>query len=215
MKKAKKKNAKNKIILFLAILLILFVIYNLFFNKKISDNSNNNEYAIVITNQSENSNSSDISYNVINNEGKTYKKTSYTYSKYLQTKIEDNNLYVTINKSAKDIILFDNMNANTDTQYKVTEITKNIKDTFVGHFNTTTDYPVLFILFDDNTAQYIDIETSFYSGKFSISGSIDISNIDYFSNVDITTKDNLSYIGVIATDLNGKNYEITSDMINR
>ena len=127
----------------------------------------------------------------------------------------NNNLYVKISPAAKDIILFDSMNVNLDEEYLVSEINKDIKNVFIGHFNSLTDYPVLFIIYTDNTAQYVDIEKSFNSGKFSIDGDIEIDNIDYFINVDVTKTDSTNYIGVIAITKNNIAYEITPSMINR
>lgn len=216
MKKTNKKLNKKFLLLALIILiLILLTLKIVFNNKNNSSDTEFREFATVITATPIPSNNNSYINNVVNSNGNTYKDVSYTYSTFLSTNLINNNLYVKISPAAKDIILFDSMNVNLDEEYLVSKINKDIKNVFIGHFNSLTDYPVLFIIYTDNTAQYVDIEKSFNSGKFSIDGDIEIDNIDYFINVDVTKTDSTNCIGVIAITKNNIAYEITPSMINR
>lgn len=216
MKKTNKKLNKKFLLLALIILtLILLTLKIVFNNKNNSSDTEFREFATVIMATPIPSNNNSYINNVANSNGNIYKDVAYTYSTFLSTSLINNNLYVKISPAAKDIILFDSMNVNLDEEYLVSKINKDIKNVFIGHFNSLTDYPVLFIIYTDNTAQYVDIEKSFNSGKFSIDGDIEIDNIDYFINVDVTKTDSTNCIGVIAITKNNIAYEITPSMINR
>ena len=154
--------------------------------------------------------------NILNNNGKTFIKATYTYSTFLTSRIEENNVYITLDSLAKNIILYDDMSIEPNTEYAVSG-TKNIdiKEVFIGHFNTVTDYPVIFILYKDGSAQYVDAKNSFYNASFEVAGNINVKNIEKFETVNITDENNLTTIGVIAINSQNVAYEITKDDLNR
>jgi hypothetical protein len=97
-------------------------------------------------------------------------------------------------------------------EYDVKGMPENIKSIFffkLGDYK----YPILLVLGQSGKLYYVDIETAYTTGSFTVNGPI--KNLPAVKEVNSTTvtKDGKEYVGAVITCENGQGYEFDISMI--
>lgn len=202
-------------LIIISILLFVFVFNN---NNEEEESSNLNIATIISTNNSTNvanSNESSIDFSSLNylNSSKTYEASSVTSNRFITTSFSAEELTVSIDDSAVDIILFDYMDAKTNTPYVVSNISGNIISVFSGKIGNSVGYPVLLALLEDGSIESINTELGFKNAEFESNGKIDgLTNVEKIINVNIT-ENGTTYPGMVAVLRDNSLLEITTEML--
>lgn len=211
----------KKIFFFICLIIISVCLFLFVFNNKSSENeepSNLNIATIISTNNStnvENSTENNIDFSSLNylNSLKTYTISPITSNNFITTSFSNEKLEISINDSAIDILLFEDMKAKANTTYEVSNITGNIHSVFSGKIGNSVSYPVLLVVFEDGSVESINTELGFKNGIFESAGKVDsLSNIEKIVNVNIT-ENNSTYPGMVAVFKDNTLLEITLEML--
>ena len=210
----------KKVFFFICLIIISILLFVFVFNNdnENKEPSNLNIATIISTNNStnvENSNESGIDFSSLNylNSSKTYEASSVTSNHFINTSFSSNEITVSIDDSAVDIILFDYMDAKPNTSYVVSNISGNITSVFSGKLGNSVSYPTLLVLLEDGSVESINTEHGFNNAKFESNGKIDgLTNVEKIINVNIT-ENGTTYPGMVAVLKDNSLLEITSEML--
>ena len=210
----KKDNIFTTILLILIIALGGYIGYDKFISKD-TNNSNKSEQSQTNTNYE----------NTTKEETNTYKSLSIDNSNCLNdcsnteynlgfsiagdgidiSMVYKNNKKINVNidrKLLESIYLYKFY--SDETMYTF-EFNKNIQDVFVGHIGQDTSAPMLFVLFEDGTVQYIDLYSKITTGKTIQKELTNVKNIIKFYSASNVKG---GYLTVLAQTLDGNFYDL-------
>lgn len=97
----------------------------------------------------------------------------------------------------------------SDDSFKI-EFDKKIQDIFVGNVGQDSSIPILFVLFDDGTVQYVDLYNKITTGNAKIKDLSQVKNVTKFYSASVRTKESnsTSVMTVLAQTNDGKFYDL-------
>lgn len=225
MRRRKKLIRRLEILIIISILIILFFMFKP--KKKIttSNNTSKTEEILNVTTINEpnievnlpteikdttNSNKNETTSS--KNE-KTYEPLIDVSERYLIPILSNNQVTVLIGDDSQKLLPTSSP-VKVGNEYTVSGIEETI--TSVYYFSIDNySYPILLLLSETGKLYYVDLESAYLTGKFTVSGYI--KDIPQVENVYQTTvkKDGKEYRSAVITDINGIGYEFNTNMIGR
>lgn len=221
----RKKKILKRILIIIAILLAIFLLYKFVKpQKKIDTSDSEKQKGEIIELTTVNEPNVEIKLpDKIKDEENNTTTDSQNYEpitdnsedsdKYLISILSNNEVTILIGNDSEKI-LDNNSKVQIGEEYKVNGIQDKIKSVY--YFNVENyKYPIFLLLTQEGKLHYIDIEKSFKTGIFEISGTIE--NLPEVESVysSKAEKSGKSYRTAIITCTNGEGYEFSLDMINK
>lgn len=128
---------------------------------------------------------------------------------------ENTKINVNINRTLLKNIYAYEFSSNEDMY--TFEFTKKIQDTFVGHIGQDSSMPMLFILLEDGSVQYIDLYNKITTGNSSQKELSGVQNIIKFYSAGTRTKGSEmgGIMTVLAQTFDGKFYDLYEIIYNK
>ncbi|MCI8545840.1 MAG: hypothetical protein HFJ44_01235 [Clostridia bacterium] len=219
---------KKKLIMnLLKILVVTLIVVGIYFifkpKKKINTsktNENNLEYIKVTTVDESNAKIElpekikDATTNIeIPKEEKKYTPLTKTSERYLVPILANNEVTILIGDDSEKL-LSNNSIVQVGNEYTVSGIAETIQAVYYFTVNDY-EYPILLLLGESGKLHYVDIEKSYRTGKFEISGSLkNITEVENVYQVNVEENGN-SYHSAVIKCINGEGYEFNIDMIGK
>lgn len=227
--KTENKNGSIVAIVILAILVVGlggYIVYDKFLSKNVIETTEENSKSEMNTKTE----------NKINEETNTYKALTIDNSNCLT---DCNNIEYTLGSSIAgdgiEVWIANNENTKINVNINRTllkniyayefssnedmytfEFTKKIQDTFVGHIGQDSSMPMLFVLLEDGSVQYVDLYSKITSGNASPKELSNVQNIIKFYSAGVRTKESETsgVMTVLAQTFDGKFYDLEKIIYN-